>query len=308
VKFTFDFGAGEGPGCGAKVLPGTLYDDKLGYGFEDRPGSSAPVYFSVRVPEEGNYRVTVTLGDHEAASVTTVKAELRRLMVEKVETRPGEFETRTFLVNVRTPRISTGDAVILRDREKTSEAWTWDGKLTLEFADARPAVRRIEIEKADSVPTVYIAGDSTSTEQAVEPFDSWGQMLTRFFKPEVAIANHAESGESLRSFIEEYRLAKLISLIRPGDYLLIQMGHNDQKETGAGVGAFTTYKASLKQFVAQAREHGATPILVTPVNRLTFAPDGTITNSLGDYPAAVRQAAREEGAALIDLNALSKTL
>jgi len=156
------------------------------------------------------------------------------------------------------------------------------------------------------VPTIYIAGDSTSTDQPAEPFNSWGQMLTRFFKPEIAIANHGESGESLRLFMKENRLAKLMSAIRSGDYLLIQMGHNDQKETGEGVGAFTTYKTDLKHFVAQAREHGATPILITSVSRLKYSPDGALTNSLGDYPEAVRQVARELDAPLIDLNAMSK--
>ncbi len=298
VRFRFDLSSG-------KV---GRYDEKLGYGFEERSGDAGPLYFSVRVPEEGNYRVTVTLGDAQAPSVTTVKAELRRLMLERVETRPGEFETRTFIVNVRTPRIPNGDAVILKDRERNFETWAWDDKLTLEFVGARAAVRTVEIEKADAVPTIYIAGDSTSTDQPREPFNSWGQMLTLFFKPEIAIANHGESGESLHGFIVENRLAKLMSAIRPGDYLLVQMGHNDQKEKGAGVGAFTTYKTRLAWFVALARAHGATPILVTPVNRLTFGADGTIGDSLGDYAAAVRQVAHEQSVALIDLNAMSKIL
>ncbi len=298
VRFEFDLSSG-------KV---GRYDEKIGYGFEERSGDEGPLYFSVRVPEEGNYRVRVTLGDPRAASVTTVKAELRRLMVEKVETEAGKSETRTFIVNVRTPRVPNGEAVILKDREQTFEAWAWDDKLTLEFIGTRPAVRRIEIEKADSVPTIYIAGDSTSTDQPREPYNSWGQMLTRFFRPEIAVANHGESGESLRGFIVENRLAKLMSVIRPGDYLMVQMGHNDQKETGAGVGAFTTYKTRLEEFVTLAREHGALPVLVTPVSRLTFGADGTITNSLGDFPAAVRQVAHEQSVALIDLNAMSKTL
>jgi len=298
VKFQFDLSSGE---VGR-------YDEKLGYGFEERSGDGGALYFSVRVPEEGNYRVTVTLGDPRAASVTTVKAELRRLMLERVETRPGEFETRSFIVNVRTPRVPNGDSVILKDREQTFESWAWDDKLTLEFIGTRPAVRRIEIEKADSVPTIYIAGDSTSTDQPREPYNSWGQMLTRFFRPEIAVANHGESGESLHLFIVENRLAKLMSMIRPGDFLLIQMGHNDQKETGAGVGAFTTYKTRLEEFVTLAREHGATPILVTSVNRMTFGADGTIVNSLADYTEAVRQVAHEQSVALIDLNAMSKSL
>ena len=285
--------------------PATLYSEATGSGFE--PGATAGVfYFSVRVPEEGNYKVTVTLGDSAAESDTTVKAELRRLMLERVRVAAGAAETRSFLVNVRTPRISTGGEVRLKDREKGNEAWAWDNRITLEFSGSHPAVRHIEVEKADHVPTVFIAGDSTSTDQPVEPYNSWGQMLTRFFQPTIAIANHGESGESLRSFIGERRLDKVLSAIRPGDYLFIQMGHNDQKEKGDGVGAFTTYKADLEHFVAAAREHGATPVLITPMNRLTYDDYGKIANSLGDYPEAVRRAAREQGVALIDLNAMSK--
>jgi hypothetical protein len=76
------------------------------------------------VPKEGNYRVTVKLGDRESAAVTTIKAELRRLMVEKVETKKGEFVIRTFLVNTRTPKFEGGE-VRLKDREKTTEAVAW---------------------------------------------------------------------------------------------------------------------------------------------------------------------------------------
>jgi beta-galactosidase len=286
----------------SKIQADTVYTPERGYGYE--PGSTSgkpPYYFSVRVPEEENYRVTLAVGDAKAAAVTTVKAELRRLVLERVRTAPGQFETRSFIVNVRTPKIAGGGEVRLKPREKTSEAWAWDDKLTLEFTDEHPAVGAIEITKADDIPTIFIAGDSTSTDQPVEPYNSWGQMLTRFFTPAVAIANHGESGESLRGFMGERRLDKVMSVIRPGDYLFVQMGHNDQKERGEGVGAFTTYKADLKRFVALAREHGATPVLITPVARQAV-------DSLGDYPEAVRQAAKEEGVTLIDLNAMSKVL
>jgi lysophospholipase L1-like esterase len=288
------------------IAPTVLYSNDAGFGYEKPATGDPPYYFSVRVTEEGNYRVTVKLGARDSGTVTTIKAELRRLMVEKVRTAPGQLETRTFIVNVRRPQIAGGGEVRLKDREKTSEAWAWDDKITLEFTNSRPGVSTIDIEKADNIPTVYIAGDSTSTDQPLEPFNSWGQMITAFFQPDIAVANHGESGESLRGFIGERRLAKLMSVIRPGDYLLIQMGHNDQKEKGEGVGAFTTYKADLKRFVAEARAHGATPILIASMNRLTFDSAGKITNSLGDYPEAVRQAAREESVALIDLNAMSK--
>ena len=289
------------------TAPPAPYSDAKGYGLEEGSDiNNPPFYFSVRVPEEGNYRVTVQLGDRHVAAITTVKAELRRLMIERVRTAPGEMVTRSFIVNVRRPQIAGGGEVRLKEREKGSEAWAWDDKLTLEFAGEHPAVASIAIEKADHIPTLYLAGDSTSTDQPLEPFNSWGQMLTRFFKPEIAVANHGESGESLRGFIGEHRLAKLMSVIQPGDWLFIQMGHNDQKERGEGVGAFTTYTADLKRFISEARSHGAHPVLITSMNRLTFDEAGKITNSLGDYPEAVRQAAAEEKVPLIDLNAMSK--
>jgi lysophospholipase L1-like esterase len=301
----FDF-VSDKPAAGfQKVLPGTPYSEETGYGFEVVTGQP-PFYFSVRVPEEGNYKVTVTLGERAADSVTTIKAELRRLMLERVRVAAGKTETRSFLVNMRMPKIPGGAEVRLKDREKTSEARAWDNRITLEFTDTHPAVRTVQLEKAGGVPTIYIAGDSTSTDQPGEPFNSWGQMLPRFFKPEIAVANHGESGESLRGFLGEKRWEKVLSIIKPGDYVFIQMGHNDQKEKGEGIGAFTSYKTDLKRFVADTRQRGATPVLVTSMLRLNFDAQGKIVNTLGDYPEAVRQTAKEEKVALIDLHAMSK--
>lgn len=318
----FDFGTGKAAPGYAQVLPTTIYSKELGYGFEhgatitsfdhgkdalrgDGVSSDKPFYFSVALPE-GNYRVTVTFGDLESETSTTVKAELRRLMLEQVQTAKGKFETRGFIVNVRTPQFPGGQ-VRLKDREKTTEWWAWDEKLTLEFNGSRPTINAIEIAKVD-LPTVYLLGDSTVADQPREPYNSWGQMLTRFFQPNIAIANHAESGESLKSSLGARRLDKVLSLIKPGDYLFLQFGHNDMKEKGEGIGAFTSYKNDLKKFVAEASKRGATPIVVTPMHRRTFDAAGKITNSLNDYPEAVRQVANEEHVALIDLNAMSKRL
>jgi lysophospholipase L1-like esterase len=318
----FDFGPGKVKDGYRQVIPANVYTKEAGYGFEpgarvtceDRGGdalrgdfctAAAPFYFSVALPE-GNYDVTVTFGDRAGESVATVKAELRRLMLEEVRTARGRFETRTFTVNVRTPQIPSGGEVKLKDREKNMEAWAWDEKLTLEFNNARPAVAAIEIKRNDRAPTLFLLGDSTVCDQPREPYNSWGQMLTRFFKPGLAVANHAESGESLRSSAGARRLDKVLSLLKPGDYLFIQFGHNDEKEKGEGVGAFTTYKASLKRYVEEARKRGATVVLVTPMQRRTFDADGQITDSHGDYDDAVRQAAKELGAPLIDLHSMSK--
>jgi lysophospholipase L1-like esterase len=320
TRFQFAFGPGKVEPGYTRVPPATVYTRERGYGFDlgskvtavDRGGDDAlrggfctgakPFFFSVALPE-GNYHVTLTLGDRKGESATTVKAESRRLMLEEVRTAAGHCETRAFTVNVRTPALASGGRVRLKPREQG--VLHWDDKLTLEFNGTRPCVCALEIARAEDAVTVYLAGDSTVTDQPHEPWNSWGQMLPRFFKQGVAVANHAESGESLRSFLGARRLDKVLSTMKAGDYLFIQFGHNDQKERGADVGAFTTYKADLKRFVALARKRGGTPVLVTPVNRRTFQA-GKVVNSLGDYPEAVRQTAREEKVALIDLNLMSK--
>jgi lysophospholipase L1-like esterase len=131
-------------------------------------------------------------------------------------------------------------------------------------------------------------------------------MFTRFFTPDVAIANHAESGETLKSFLTGLRLDKILSQMKKGDYLFIEFGHNDMKVNWPQtyVEPFTTHKEYLKVFIAEARRRGAIPVLVTPMQRRNF--DGLkIRNSLGDFPESVRQTAKEEGVALIDLTKMS---
>ena len=290
------------------------YDKAKGFGFDlgtlprvagEVVTSDKPFYFSVATPTEGNYRVTVTLGDPAVESNTTVKAESRRLMLEAVRVPAGKTEVRSFTVNVRTPALPDGGKVKLKTREV--DYLHWDDRLTLEFSGPHPAVRAIEVAPAPKETiTVYLAGDSTVTDQPNEPYNSWGQMLPRFFKPTVAVANHAESGESLKSFSGAKRIDKILSTIKASDYLFVQFGHNDQKDKAPGAGAFTTYADALKKYVAAARAKGATPVLITPVSRRSFGPDGKkIVNNLGDFPEAVKRVANEEHVPLIDLNAMS---
>jgi lysophospholipase L1-like esterase len=274
------------------------YDASTGFGFE--PGDANAV--SVKLPE-GNYDITVV-----TACVSTVTAESRRLMLQQAA--PG---THTFTVNVRDSHVPAppknapgGDRVRLNERE--AKVLHWDDKLTIQWTGPRTCLQDLAIAKAD-VSTVFLAGDSTVTDQPNGPTHSWGQMLPRFFKPGIAIANHAESGETMKSFITGLRLDKILSQIKPGDWLFIQFGHNDMKQNWPQtyVEAGTTYKQYLKVFIAEARRHGATPVLITSMNRRTFGPNGKVRNSLGDYPEAVRQTGAEEHVPVIDLNAMSAT-
>jgi lysophospholipase L1-like esterase len=317
TSFKFDFGRAKAAPGYVRVGADTVYSKERGYGFE--PGAAIqgdkPALFSVAVPE-GNYRVDVTLGDQKSECTTTVKAESRRLMLERIHTAPGKFVTRAFTVNVRIPKISTGGEVTLDTRE--AGILTWDDKLTLQFSDTRPCVSTIQVRKVDDAITVYTIGDSTVTDQVSEPFGTWAQQLPRWFKPKVAVANHAESGETLKAFRTERRWDKIMSQIKPGDYLLMQFGHNDLNKTGHNAmwpgpegdwsrtysEANTDYKRLLQEYAAEVKRHGAIPVIVSPMAKVDLK-DGKSVNGLGDYPMAAGNAAREAGVAFIDLNGMS---
>jgi lysophospholipase L1-like esterase len=134
-------------------------------------------------------------------------------------------------------------------------------------------------------------------------------MIAAFFEAKnICIANYAESGETLSSFKSAKRLQKLLSLMKAGDYLFIEFGHNDMKQKGEGIGPFTSYKTSLKYFISEVKKKGGIPVLVTSMHRRSFDSTGHIINTLLEYPEAVRQTAKEENVALIDLNAMSKIM
>ncbi|MBN2214852.1 MAG: rhamnogalacturonan acetylesterase [Bacteroidales bacterium] len=320
----FDFGSGKVEPGYRQVTGNMIYKKESGFGFIsqvpvkdiNRKGKDAlrgdfctgskPFYFAADVPE-GNYEVIVTFGDRKGESMNTVKAESRRLMLENVATKKGEFRTDTFIVNVRTPRIDSSESIRLKKRE--IGYLNWDDKLTLEFGGSKPCINAVEIREAKEVVTVFLAGNSTVTDQEREPWAAWGQMIPRFFTSGVVVANYAESGEALKSFTGERRLMKILSIIRPGDYLFIQFGHNDQKpNSSAYVEAFTGYKEQLEKYIAEVRKRGASPLLITSMHRRSFDENGKIFNTHGDYPEAMRQVAKEEHVPLIDLNAMSAVL
>lgn len=254
---------------------------------------------------DGNYRVTVTLGSRRHAANTWVRAESRRLMLQDINTKKGELRTFTFTVHKRSPFISEGKSVKLKPRE--TDYLNWDDSLTLEFCGKRPAVADIRIEPDTSAVTLFLCGNSTVVDQETEPWASWGQMITRWWDDRVSIANYAESGERTTSFIAENRWAKVMSMAKKGDYIFVEFGHNDEKDRGAGTGAWYNFSTNLKRFIDEAHAAGCHLVLVTPTARRSFA-EGHCQNTHGDYPDAVRAVAQREGVPLIDLTAMSMLL
>jgi lysophospholipase L1-like esterase len=327
-EYKFDFGSGKAAPGYIQITPTTTFTQQRGYGFDrgsvvesvDRGGNSLtgdyitskkPFYFSVKLPE-GNYDVTVWLGDTKGTSATTVRAECRRLMLENIRTGKGKINRQTFTVHIRDSLIRDEYGnVINRLRLKPREIsyLHWDNLLTIEFNDSMPAVGAVEIAANKTATTVFLAGNSTVVDQDREPWAAWGQMFPRFLVPsKIAVANYAESGETLKAFKNERRLEKVWSMAKAGDYLFIEFTHNDQKPGSDHLDPFTDYKQTLKEWIAEARKRNIIPVLVTSMHRRSFDSTGHITNTLLDYPEAMRQTAREENTILIDLNAMSKTL
>ena len=334
------------------------YSDAVGYGYDivETPmaKSVSPFYFSVKVPD-GNYRVTVRLGNKKREGETTVRAEARRMMVEKCVTKKGQFCDFSFIVNKRSVEIPSFKGIDGKDTQpsevhiKPGEkgSLSWDGKLTLEFNGAAPCVESIKIVPDTSATTVFLCGNSTVVDQGVEPWASWGQMFPRWFVEQtgplpppspvgrepvrggksnsptpntqhltpntqhpspISIANYAESGLTATSFMAQNRLQKILSVIKEGDYVICEFGHNDEKEKGPGTGAWYHYTVALKKFVDMVRAKKGNIIFCTPTQRRLFDAEGKIKNSHGDFPAAMKAVAEREKVPLIDLNADTKIL
>lgn len=339
--FKFDFGSAKAANGYTPVTSATAYSDELGYGFD--PGStitdvtrrrgnalnsdyvtSEGVFkFSVKLPE-GNWKVTLTLGDTEGTSNTVVKSEIRRLMTGVVATDMAEVREVSFNCNTRTPQLSKNNTLKLNSSEYDYQTGaikkiTWDDKLTLQFYGERPCVSSLVVEPAASdVITVFIIGDSTVTDQAGG--GTWGQYLPRWFDEGVVVANHAESGMTIKGFRFGRRWDKIMESCKEGDYLFIQLGTNDEKSRGhdpmwdsedqAGdwirthSAPETDYIWELAAMAVEAARHGVTPVIVSPMTKINRK-DATATSLMTPYGVNAPKAAELAGCAYIDLWGMS---
>ncbi|WP_041820169.1 rhamnogalacturonan acetylesterase [Streptomyces davaonensis] len=160
--------------------------------------------------------------------------------------------------------------------------------------------------------TVFIAGDSTAAQKYADaaPETGWGMAIPFFLRKGLVVSNHAVNGRSSKSFVDEGRLEVILGAIRPGDLLVIQFAHNDEKATDPVryTEPWSTYQDYLRLYIEGARARGARPVLATAVERRRFDAGGNAQPSHGDYPAAMRALAEEERVALLDIQALSLQL
>ena len=176
--------------------------------------------------------------------------------------------------------------------------------------------------------TVFMIGDSTMANKSItggKPERGWGHVLGGFFTEDIIVDNHAVNGRSSKSFIDEGRWDKVLSRIKPGDYVVIQFGHNDEKpKADRHTDPGTTFDANLERFVNESRERGATPILMNAIVRRNFlapcdqpghivASDNqvegdTLYDTHGAYLDSPRNVAKKLNVPFVDANKITHEL
>ncbi len=247
-----------------------------------------PLEIKSTVPN-GNYEVTLDITAHSDTSLT-VYSQNRRFMAEDIEMRAGEKREIKFIVNVCD--YIRRDAAHKVDGVEIYIAC--DGDITVTSA----------ISPVD-VPTLWIIGDSTVTDQPAEyPYDpektycGWGQVMPLLLSEEIAVSNHAESGATSAE-TKAVHFNAIKDKIKAGDFLMMEFGHNDQKLPE--LDAFGGYADGLRYFVKYALDKGAKPIVNSPINRIIFGSNGKIFNLLGDYRDAAERVAEEFNVPFIDM-------
>ena len=158
--------------------------------------------------------------------------------------------------------------------------------------------------------TIHLMGDSTMAPKDLSggnPERGWGMMFPNFLDTNVNVINYAHNGRSTKSFKTLGHWDKVKANIRKGDYVFIQFGHNDSKEsdTTRYAAAWGAYQDNLREYIKTVREKGATPVLLTPVSRRWFKADTLDETCLGDYPLAMKQVAEQEDVILLDITSVT---
>lgn len=260
------------------------------------------VEWNVNAPTSGTYRLTFRYSNgttmNRPMAITVNGNTVRNNMDFEITANWTTWTEAYTVVN-----LNQGQNII------RATATTYNGGPNVDYLQISQTTEPITYDSQTSnAPTVYIAGDSTvqSYNASYYPQAGWGQMIANYFTSDVKFVNKAIAGRSSKSFVVDGRLDEILNMIKQGDYLLIQFGHNDASinipERYAA--PYTTYKEYLAKYVDGARAKGASPILITPVARLNYV-NGSYKNDFPDYCTAMKQVASEKNCAIIDLMTLS---
>ncbi|MDD4992383.1 MAG: rhamnogalacturonan acetylesterase [Paludibacter sp.] len=156
---------------------------------------------------------------------------------------------------------------------------------------------------------IWMIGDSTMANKSAKaaPETGWGMVFNEFVNENVTVHNHAVNGRSSKSFLNEGHWKAVYDSIQPGDYVIIEFGHNDEKPAEKlHTDAATTYKELLKKYIDETRAKGANPIICSSIVRRQFDGEGNLKDTHGDYIKASREIALETKAPFIDMEALTR--
>ncbi len=159
----------------------------------------------------------------------------------------------------------------------------------------------------NAVTTIHLTGDSTCADKDIKggtnPERGWGMLFRNFVDSDYKVINYAQNGRSTKSFIDEGRWDKVMANVREGDWVFIQFGHNDSKQSDSVryAAPWGAYQDNLRLFVRTAKAKGARPVLLTPVARRWFKGGKLDRNCHTDYPAAMKQVALQEDVPLLDI-------
>ena len=257
-----------------------------------------PLSFKVKVPIQGNYNVKVVIENTEDVKDLVIYSQRRRGVYRANKLSAGERFEYEFTANVCD--------IIPRGKNEVYECKTVD----VTIIGSKPRLTEIYVEQAD-VPTIYIAGDSTVTDQSAaypyypeSSYSGWGQMISAYFKKGIAVSNHSHSGLTTETFRNQGHYAIVEKYIKAGDFFLIQFAHNDQKRES--LKAMGGYAQNLRKYVKEIREKGAIPVIITPLSRTTWrGTDGGFNDLLADYAKACKVVGEELDVPVIDLHAKS---
>jgi lysophospholipase L1-like esterase len=253
--------------------------------------------FKAFVSSDGAYKVTITIekASHDIKDMM-VFAGRRNMVLAGINVDKGESYKADFITYV-SPYYPTMSSTVC-DQKAVYVS------ITGENAD----ISSIIIEETD-VPTIFIAGDSTLTDQnAPIPYYplysccGWAQLLGLHFR-NIAICNQAHSGMTTNCFRDDGHWDIVKSRIKKGDIFIIQFGHNDQKRRN--LAAFGGYINNLRWYVNEVRKLGGVPIIVSPISRIPIIDRGEYHSLLETHALACRQAATELDVPFIDLHSMT---
>lgn len=256
-----------------------------------------PLCFKMDVPRQGNYKVTVTIKTQEELGEVLIFTGRRRLGFRGCIPAGSTFK-HTMVINVCD--------IVPRGKERIYT----DKSLDITIVADRPRISALSVVEVQC-PTIYIAGDSTVTDQSAEypyapgtSYSGWGQMITAWLKDGIAVSNHAHSGLTTDSFRKEGHYAVVDQYSKPRDFFFFQFGHNDQKLED--LKARGGYQTNLARYIGECREKGAYPLLVTPVARNSWkGNEGGYNDLLEEYAASCHELGEATETPVLDLHRVS---